>query len=217
MTSRLGTGRELRVLDAGPGRGEQILRLARSGHRVTGLADPDLLDVVRAALDGEPEETAGRVDLVGGAVAEAGARFAPGSFDVVLCHSDLTEAREPGNTLAGLARVLAPGGLLSVVVRNDDALAVHPARLGDWDAALAALDYPARAEHPLRRETFARAMSGAGTPLSAWYGIGVFSSGPSGDGPDEPDPRMLDAEERAGRTDPYRSVAALLHLCGVRG
>jgi hypothetical protein len=28
---------------------------------------------------------------------------------------------------------------------------------------------------------------------------------------------LLAAEERAGRTDPYRSVAALLHLCGVRG
>jgi hypothetical protein len=29
--------------------------------------------------------------------------------------------------------------------------------------------------------------------------------------------RILAAEERAGRTDPYRAVAALLHLCGVRG
>ncbi|MFD0069219.1 SAM-dependent methyltransferase, partial [Streptomyces sp. NPDC127574] len=28
---------------------------------------------------------------------------------------------------------------------------------------------------------------------------------------------LLAAEERAGRTDPYRQVAALLHLCGVRG
>jgi hypothetical protein len=27
---------------------------------------------------------------------------------------------------------------------------------------------------------------------------------------------LLDAEERAGRTDPYRGVAALTHLCGVR-
>lgn len=28
---------------------------------------------------------------------------------------------------------------------------------------------------------------------------------------------LLAVEERAGRTDPYRGVAALLHLCGVRG
>ena len=29
--------------------------------------------------------------------------------------------------------------------------------------------------------------------------------------------RVLELEDRAGRTDPYRRVAALLHLCGVRG
>ncbi|WP_406708047.1 hypothetical protein [Streptomyces halobius] len=34
---------------------------------------------------------------------------------------------------------------------------------------------------------------------------------------DEELTRLLAAEERAGRTDPYRGVAALLHLCGVRG
>jgi S-adenosylmethionine-dependent methyltransferase len=28
---------------------------------------------------------------------------------------------------------------------------------------------------------------------------------------------LLAVEEKAGRTDPYRGVAALLHLCGVRG
>jgi len=40
--------------------------------------------------------------------------------------------------------------------------------------------------------------------------------------PDDPMPNQVDVEtllaveERAGRTDPYRRVAALLHLCGVR-
>jgi hypothetical protein len=29
--------------------------------------------------------------------------------------------------------------------------------------------------------------------------------------------RLLRAEERAGKTDLYRGVAALLYLCGVRG
>jgi hypothetical protein len=28
---------------------------------------------------------------------------------------------------------------------------------------------------------------------------------------------LLAVEERAGKADPYRAVAALLHLCGVRG
>ena len=34
--------------------------------------------------------------------------------------------------------------------------------------------------------------------------------------PDDLD-AVLAVEDRAGRTDPYRGVAALLHLCGVRG
>ena len=42
--------------------------------------------------------------------------------------------------LAGLARVLAPGGLLSLLVRNADALAMRPGLAGDWAAALAAFD-----------------------------------------------------------------------------
>lgn len=29
--------------------------------------------------------------------------------------------------------------------------------------------------------------------------------------------QLLAAEDRAGRTEPYKNVAALLHLCGVRG
>ncbi len=34
--------------------------------------------------------------------------------------------------------------------------------------------------------------------------------------PDDLD-AVLAVEDRAGRTDPYRGVASLLHLCGVRG
>ncbi|GAA2933441.1 hypothetical protein GCM10020221_31470 [Streptomyces thioluteus] len=51
--------------------------------------------------------------------------FTPGAFDIVLCHGVLMHVEEPDPLLAGLARVLAPGGLLSLVVRNADALALR--------------------------------------------------------------------------------------------
>jgi hypothetical protein len=62
-------------------------------------------------------------------------------------------------------------------------------------------------------------LAGIGAPLQTWYGVRVFTDvredrQPPSAGELE---RLLAAEERAGRTDPYRSVAALLHLCGVRG
>ncbi|MEY6569827.1 SAM-dependent methyltransferase, partial [Streptomyces sp. PGLac3x] len=71
-----------------------------------------------------------------------------------------------------------------------------------------------------RRAPLTAALAGSGAPLERWYGVRVLA----GRGADEPVPAdeaefqaLLAAEERAGRTDPYRSVAALLHLCGVRG
>ncbi|WP_254665945.1 bifunctional 2-polyprenyl-6-hydroxyphenol methylase/3-demethylubiquinol 3-O-methyltransferase UbiG [Streptomyces sp. WMMB 322] len=208
--------RRLRVLDVGLGRGVQALRLARAGHTVTGLqSDPDLRELFEKDLAEEPEETRGRVRLVTGGSEDTGAHFRPGAFDVVMCHDGLLQASSPGTTLAGLARVLAPGGLMSLLIRNDAALAMHPGRAGDWDAALAALDFPERTGSTLRLETLSRGLAGIGTPLREWYGVGIFGSHCPAE--EEKAERMLAVEERAGRLDPYRSVASMLHICGVRG
>lgn len=205
------------MLDVGLGHGVQALRLARAGHHVTGLeSDPDLHELLEKELADEPEGIRKRVRLVSGGSQETGAHFLPGTFDVVLCHGGLIQARDPGTTLAGLARVLDAGGLLSVLIRNDDALAMHPGRTGDWDAALAAFDLPEHVGRAFRLETLARGLAGIGTPLRHWYGVGVFGH-EAWPAEEEAAARMLAAEERAGRTDPYRSVAALLHVCGARG
>ncbi|NLU74493.1 methyltransferase domain-containing protein [Streptomyces sp. HNM0575] len=212
-------GRRLRVLDAGLGRGVQALRLARAGHRVTGLhSDPDLRALFEKDLAEEPEEIRGRIHVVSGGSEDTGAHFLPGTFDVVLCHSGLTRARDPGTVLPGLARVLDRGGLLSLLIRNDAALAMHPGRSGDWDAAMAALDFSVRtgsAGGSLRLETLTRSFAGIGTPLRQWYGVGIFG-GEDLPAEEEKAERMLAAEERAGREEPYRSVGAMLHVCGVR-
>ncbi|MBW1599183.1 bifunctional 2-polyprenyl-6-hydroxyphenol methylase/3-demethylubiquinol 3-O-methyltransferase UbiG [Streptomyces sp. JJ38] len=226
LAARFPVGRRLRVLDVGVGQGTQAVRLARMGHEVTGIdLDPRMLEAARDALAAEPVDVRGRVRLLAGDARETGARFAPGSFDAVLCHGVLMYVEEPGPLLAGLARVLARGGLLSLVVRNADALALRPGLSGDWEAALAAFDDPhytnrlgvaARAD---RLSTLTAALAGTGAPLRAWYGVRLFTDL----APDEAEPpsgeeleRLLAAEERAGRTDPYRGVAALLHVCATR-
>ncbi|WP_314172679.1 class I SAM-dependent methyltransferase [Streptomyces winkii] len=217
LSAAFGAGQKLRVLDVGLGRGVQALRLARAGHTVTGLqSDPDLRELFEKELADEDGEVRGRIRLHEGGSEDTGAHFLPGTFDVVLCHAGLSQARDPGTTLAGLARVLGAGGLLSLLIRNDAALAMRPGRSGDWDAALAAIGFPERTGSALRLETLSRSLAGIGTPLRQWYGVGVFGHH---DVPDDETKaeKMLDAEELAGRSDPYRSVAAMLHICGVRG
>ncbi|MFE6337973.1 class I SAM-dependent methyltransferase [Streptomyces sp. NPDC057798] len=237
IAGRFPVGRRLRILDVGMGQGTQSLRLARAGHQVTGLEqDTTMIAAARQALAGEPEGIRERMRVIEGDGRETGAHFLPGSFDVVLCHGVLMYVEEPDPLLAGLARVLAPGGLLSLLVRNGDALAMRPGLSGDWAGALAAFDTTAYLPHPRtdategtpirlgldvradRLSTLTATLAGIGAPLHSWYGVRVFTDTAADDAPIPADVEtLLAAEERAGRTDPYRGMAALLHLCGVRG
>ncbi|ATL27172.1 putative methyltransferase [Streptomyces formicae] len=226
IAARFPVGQRLRVLDVGMGQGTQALRLARAGHKVTGVEqDSEMIAAARAALAGEPEGIRGRVRIVEGDGHQTGVHFLPGSFDVVLCHGVLMYVEEPDALLAGLARMLAPGGLLSLLVRNAEALAMRPGLAGDWAGALAAFDsaryrnrlgIEARAD---RLDALTATLAGIAAPLQVWYGVRVFTD-TVGDDPVLPPESELEsllaAEERAGRIDPYRRVAALLHLCGVR-
>ncbi|UXY19377.1 methyltransferase domain-containing protein [Streptomyces cynarae] len=225
IAGRFPVGQRLRVLDVGMGQGTQALRLARAGHQVTGLErDEKMIAVAREALSGEPEGIRERMRIIEGDGRDTGVHFLPGSFDVVLCHGVLMYVEEPDALLAGMARMLAPGGLLSLLVRNGDALAMRPGLSGDWAGALAAfgtVSYTNRLGLEVRADRLAAltaTLAGIGAPLHAWYGVRVFTDTAADDAAIPADVEaLLAVEERAGRTDPYRGVAALLHLCGVRG
>lgn len=225
IAGRFPVGQRLRVLDVGMGQGTQALRLARAGHQVTGVEqDPKMIATAREELAGEPEGIRERVRIVQGDGRDTGVHFLPGSFDVVLCHGVLMYIDEPDPLLAGLARMLAPGGLLSLLVRNGDALAMRPGLGGDWPGALTAFDttaYRNRLGLDVRADRLAdltSTLAGIGAPLHGWYGVRVFTDTAADGAQLPPDvDTLLAVEERAGKTDPYRSIAALLHLCGVRG
>ncbi|AOR37419.1 methyltransferase [Streptomyces fodineus] len=225
IAGRFPVGQRLRVLDVGMGQGTQALRLARLGHQVTGVEqDATMIAAAREALAAQPEGIRERVRLVQSDGRDTGVHFLPGSFDVVLCHGVLMYVEEPDPLVAGLARMLAPGGLLSLLVRNGDALAMRPGLAGDWAGALAAFDttgYHNRLGLDVRADRLAAltaTLDGIAAPLHAWYGVRVFTDTAPDDAAIPADlETLLAAEERAGRTDPYRRVAALLHLCGVRG
>ncbi len=215
-----------RVLDIGCGQGTQVLNLARRGHVVTGLDSSGVLlaDLGRS-LRGEPPEVRDRVRLVRGDALAAAALFQAASFDVVLCHGVLMYLPDPAAALDAVARVTAPGGIVSLLVRNGDALAMRPGLHGDWAAAAAAFDgtgylnrigVHARAD---RLEDLAAALAARELDVQCWYGVRVFTDLADDDAPVPDADRLrllLQCEERAGRSDPYRTVAALLHVLARR-
>ncbi|MEV0401209.1 methyltransferase domain-containing protein [Actinoallomurus sp. NPDC050550] len=213
-----------RVLDLGCGQGTQILRLARRGHAVTGLdASSALLGDLTTALDAEPAAVRERVRVVQGDVTRAAALCGTAVFDVVLCHGVLMYFADPGPLLDAVAAVVAPGALVSLLARNGDALAMRPGLFGDWPATAAAFDgtsYRNRIGVEARADRLAdltAALAERGLSVPAWYGVRVFTDTAADDAPVPEDlDALLASEERAGRTDPYRRVAALLHVIARR-
>ena len=133
---------------------------------------------------------------------------------------------DPDPVLRAIARLTAPGGLVSLLVRNGDALAMRPGLLGDWAACAAAFGsdrYANRIGVTARADRLADLtgrLADHGLELTAWYGVRVFTDLAASDAepPDSPADleALLDCEERAGRTDPYRQVAAMTHLIARR-
>lgn len=217
----------LRVLDIGCGQGTQTLRLARQGHQVTGLdASADLLARLERDLAAEPRATRQRLRLVHGSAEHVADLFEPASFKVVLCHGVLMYLTDPEPILQAIAQVVVSGGLVSLLVRNGDALAMRPGLLGDWSTALEAftarwyrnrLGVTARAD---RLDELAAILTRYQLPVRAWYGVRVFTDTAANDAAAAPTGQRLEAllacEERAGRTDPYRQVAPLLHIMARR-
>ena len=215
------------IMDCGCGQGTQALRLARRGYEVTGVdASAELLARFERDLAAEPAEVRARVRVRRDLIENLAERpFAP-PFAAILCHGVLMHMPDPGPVMRILAGLTAPGGIVSLLVRNGDALAMRPGLAGDWPAAAAAFGSVAYAN---RLGSTARAdrlgelttrLTAAGLEVTAWYGVRVFTdTDPST--PDDAEPpadleALLACEEQAGRTDPYRQVAALLHVIARR-
>lgn len=102
-----------------------------------------------------------------------------------------------------------------------DAVLCHGVLMGveqafEGTAYLNRIGVGARAD---RLDDLTAALTERGMPVREWYGVRVFTDTVASDAAvPEPEPlnRLLASEERAGRTDPYRHVGALLHLIATR-
>jgi S-adenosylmethionine-dependent methyltransferase len=212
------------VLDLGCGQGTQALRLARCGYQVTGVdASAELLARFERDLAAEPAEVRARVRVQHGLIEHCPERPSACSFTAVLCHGVLMYFADPDPVLRVIAGLTAPGGMVSLLVRNGDALAMRPGLFGDWAAcadAFSSLTYANRIGVTARADRLAdltARLARCGLEVTSWYGVRVFTDTTADDAEPPADiEALLACEERAGRTDPYRGVAALLHLIARR-
>jgi S-adenosylmethionine-dependent methyltransferase len=214
----------VRIIDLGCGQGTQALRLARRGYEVTGVdASADLLARFERDLAAEPAEVRARVRVERGLIEDWAERSGVSRAGAVLCHGVLMYAADPEPILRAVSGLTPPGGMVSLLVRNGDALAMRPGLLGNWTAcadAFGSVTYANRIGVTARADRLAdltAALAGHGLAVTAWYGVRVFTDTAPGDAePPSELETLLACEERAGRTDPYRRVAALLHVIARR-
>lgn len=212
-----------RVADIGGGTGPQAIRLARLGYEVVVL-DPseDMIRRAREAVAAEQPEVRRLVEIVRGSGEEAPRILGQDAFDAVLCHGVVMYLDSPTEMIRALSVLARTGGIVSLLAKNAEALALRPALHGRWRDALAAFDADrdvgglgvlTRGDYVERlRSDF----TDAGLSPIEWYGVRVLTDHLGRTPPGEDLDDVLEAEWEAGRRDPYRRVGRLIHLVGRR-
>src|SRR5690554_7832412 len=118
------------LLDVGGGLGQLSAWFAQRGHDVT-LLEPagEMLEQARQTLEGAP------VSIIQ-APLQALPDCAPGPWSLIACHAVLEWLGDPRAAFATLAQGLAPGGQLSLMVFNRDALRMSNVVKGNLQKAL---------------------------------------------------------------------------------
>ena len=201
----------LDVVDLGGGTGGFAVPLARLGHRVTVVdPSPDALASLerRAAEDGVSE----RVRAVQGDLGSVFDAVAKESADAVLCHGVLEVADDPAEGMGAAARVLRPGGLVSVLAASRDGLVVARALGGNIAGALAALRGPT--PRRFTEDALVELLRAAGLEVVSRHGVLLFADLVPTAAADDPD--LIELEVATASRPEFRALATRLHVLASR-
>ncbi|HEY1623512.1 MAG TPA: methyltransferase domain-containing protein [Streptosporangiaceae bacterium] len=221
------TGRPvLDVVDVGGGTGGFAVPLATLGHNVTVVdPSPDAL----AAAQRRAAEISAQLSVVQGEAASVADMIGSATADLVICHNVLEYVESPADAMAGIARVLRPAGVVSVLAANSVAAVLHHALAGRFaearrllpDTSASAGEAAVRQELP-RRFTLPELIvlvEGAGLRPGKADGLRIFGGlapGALADGDAAAASGLLALEHAAAAYPPLRDIAAQLHLLGHR-
>jgi SAM-dependent methyltransferase len=234
----------LDIVDVGAGTGGLAVSMAGCGHRVTVVdPSPDALAAARwrageagvtiTEVQGEAADLPSLVGEPGVGGAGAGGAAVGGGADLVICHNVLEYVDSPSAALAAIARVLRPGGTVSVLAANTVAAVLQRALAGKFAEARAMLPGAAwpqgtpqgtpqgpAAGPAARRFTLPELtalIEGAGLRAGDAHGIRIFSSLLPGAGADPATAQALrELEEAAATFPPLRDIATRLHVLAYR-
>jgi S-adenosylmethionine-dependent methyltransferase len=209
-----GEWRALDIVDVGGGTGGVAISLAADGHQVTVVdPSPDALASLdrRSAQAGLTGRITGRQGDAAGLVAVMG----EAGTDLVVCHRVLEVVDSPAKALSAMARVLRPGGLLSLLVAQRHGAVLTQALAGHLAAALRTYTDRTRLDY----EQVLRLVTQAGFTVLSSHGIGAIADYvPEALVEADPQTRAdLEELERAVSSDPaFRAVAPQLHVFATR-
>ncbi|MGW0909604.1 methyltransferase domain-containing protein [Streptomyces sp. NPDC002853] len=223
LAEHLPDGRPQQILDVGGGTGVQARMLAGRGHHVTVL-DPDEAMLARARSSWLPHanDAPGSITFRRG-FGEQAPQLVGTGWDAVLCHGVLMYLEDPAPLLRVLAQCLRPGGIISVLAYQADALAIRRGLARDWSGALQALHSPVEdnsigtVSRGVDRAMVLRIFAEHDLELLQWYGVRVFTDHLEDESSGDDFAQVLQAEWEAGRIDPYRRVARHFHLISRAG
>ena len=206
-----------RILDAGGGSGAVAVPLAEHGYAVT-LLDP----------------SEGMLRVAGGRIADAGVdvnsvegpiedvvELAPGPYDAICCHAVLMYLDDPVPALRALRSQVPAGATLSLLEKNQAGLALRPGLRGDYVEATRVLESPIAAGNlgiPNRARSvdeWRELLAATGWSIDSWVGIRLFSDQAPDDLPADRFEELARLEREAGRRDPYRAIARLIHIAAT--
>ena len=122
----------LDVVDVGAGTGGYAVRVAALGHHVT-VVDPSP-DALTAA-NWRATELGVTLTAIQGEAADLPAIVGEDAADLVVCHNVLEYVEDPAAAMASIARVLRPGGTVSVLAANVVGAILQRALSGRYDEA----------------------------------------------------------------------------------
>jgi S-adenosylmethionine-dependent methyltransferase len=214
----------LDVVDVGGGTGGLAVPLATSGHNVTVVdPSPDAL----AAAQRRAAEVSAPLSVVQGEAASLAEMIGQASADLVICHNVLEYVDAPAAAMAGIAQVLRPTGVVSVLAANSVAAVLHHALAGrfaearrllaDSEAGLAAEVAAGPRRFTLPELT--ALVEGAGLRPGEAHGLRIFVGlvpGALAAGDAAAATGLLALERAAAAYPPLRDIAGQLHLLGHR-